>query len=80
MRLSAMQRQGWLLLAARFVTFAVGAACMHSYTVFLIAFIEAFGWSRGRKLHRLFGVADGHRRHFAVVGCWSTGWGRGGLC
>ena len=28
------------------MTFAVGAACMHSYTVFLIAFIEAFGWSR----------------------------------
>ncbi|HUB14411.1 MAG TPA: MFS transporter [Acetobacteraceae bacterium] len=34
------------MLAAAFVTFAVGAACMHSYTVFLIAFIEAFGWSR----------------------------------
>ena len=39
--------RGWLLLAAAFITFAVGAACMHSYTVFLIAFIEAFGWSRG---------------------------------
>jgi MFS family permease len=37
----------WLLLAAAFIIFAVGAACMHSYTVFLIAFIEAFGWSRG---------------------------------
>ena len=37
---------GWLLLSAAFITFAVGAACMHSYTVFLIAFIEAFGWSR----------------------------------
>ncbi len=46
MRLSAAQRQGWLLLAACFVTFSVGAACMHSYTVFLIAFIEAFGWTR----------------------------------
>jgi MFS family permease len=39
--------RAWLLLAAAFTTFAVGAACMHSYTVFLIAFIEAFGWSRG---------------------------------
>jgi MFS family permease len=39
--------RAWLLLAAAFITFAVGAACMHSYTVFLIAFIEAFGWSRG---------------------------------
>ena len=46
MRLSAGRRQGWLLLAACFVTFSVGAACMHSYTVFLIAFIEAFGWTR----------------------------------
>ncbi|HTI82949.1 MAG TPA: MFS transporter [Acetobacteraceae bacterium] len=46
MRLSAAQRQTWLLLAACFVTFSVGAACMHSYTVFLIAFIEAFGWTR----------------------------------
>ena len=46
-RITALQRQGWLLLAAAFLTFAVGAACMHSYTVFLVAFIEAFGWSRG---------------------------------
>ena len=39
--------RSWPLLAAAFTTFAVGAACMHSYTVFLIAFIEEFGWSRG---------------------------------
>jgi MFS family permease len=43
---SPSTRQAGLLLAAAFVTFAAGAACMHSYTVFLIAFIEAFGWSR----------------------------------
>jgi MFS family permease len=43
---SPSARQAGLLLSAAFVTFAVGAACMHSYTVFLIAFIEAFGWSR----------------------------------
>jgi MFS family permease len=43
----ATRGHGWLLLAAAFTTFAVGAACMHSYTVFLVAFIEAFGWSRG---------------------------------
>jgi MFS family permease len=36
----------WLLLGAAFVTFSVGAGFMHSYTVFLVAFIEAFGWSR----------------------------------
>src|SRR5215813_11741560 len=40
-------RNSWLLLAAAFFTFTVSAACMHSYTVFLVAFIEAFGWSRG---------------------------------
>jgi MFS family permease len=40
-------RQAWVLLFAAFVTFAVGAGCMHAYTVFLIAFIDAFGWTRG---------------------------------
>jgi MFS family permease len=44
---STPRGRSWPLLAAAFVTFAVGAACMHSYTVFLIAFIEDFGWSRG---------------------------------
>lgn len=36
----------WLLLGAAFLTFSIGAGFMHSYTVFLVAFIEAFGWSR----------------------------------
>ncbi len=36
----------WLLLGASFLTFSVGAGFMHSYTVFLVAFIEAFGWTR----------------------------------
>jgi MFS family permease len=40
-------RHAWLLLAASFITFTVAGACMQSYTVFLVAFIEAFGWSRG---------------------------------
>jgi MFS family permease len=44
--LTPSSRQAGLLLAGAFVTFAVGAACMHSYTVFLVAFIEAFGWTR----------------------------------
>src|SRR5689334_10387181 len=38
----------WLLLAAAFGTFAIGAAFMHAYTVFLVAFIDAFGWSRAQ--------------------------------
>ena len=36
----------WLLLAAAFGTFSVGAGFMHAYTVFLVTFIEDFGWSR----------------------------------
>jgi MFS family permease len=36
----------WLLLGAAFVTFSVGAGFMHAYTVFLVTFIQAFGWSR----------------------------------
>ncbi|MEO9189332.1 MAG: MFS transporter [Acetobacteraceae bacterium] len=43
---SALSRRPWLILAAAFATFAVGAAMMHSYTVFLLAFIAAFGWTR----------------------------------
>src|SRR5580704_12212947 len=46
-RAPSARRHAWLLLAASFVTFTVSAACMQSYTVFLVAFIEAFGWSRG---------------------------------
>ena len=44
--ISPSTRQGSLLLGAAFLTFAIGAACMHAYTVFLLAFIEEFGWSR----------------------------------
>ena len=40
-------RRAWLLLAASFITFTVSGACMQSYTVFLVAFIEEFRWSRG---------------------------------
>src|SRR5438876_3786140 len=35
-----------LLLGGAFVTFAVSAALMHSYSVFLVAFLEEFRWSR----------------------------------
>ena len=39
-------RRGGLLIGAAFVTFAISAALMHSYAVFLIAFLEEFHWSR----------------------------------
>jgi MFS family permease len=40
-------RRNWPILAAAFAAFTISAAMMHSYTVFLVAFVEAFGWSRG---------------------------------
>jgi MFS family permease len=44
---SRVPRQSWLILGAAFTAFTIGAGMMHSYTVFLVAFIEEFGWSRG---------------------------------
>jgi hypothetical protein len=39
-------RGAWLMLGGAFAAFAVSAGIMHSYAVFLVAFIEAFRWSR----------------------------------
>src|SRR5262249_24754874 len=39
-------RRGGLLIGGAFVTFAISAALMHSYAVFLLAFLEEFHWSR----------------------------------
>ena len=36
----------WLMLGGAFAAFTLGAGLMQSYTVYLVAFIEAFGWSR----------------------------------
>ncbi|HEV8678806.1 MAG TPA: MFS transporter [Stellaceae bacterium] len=38
---------GWLMLGGAFTAFTVSAALMHSYAVYLVAFIEEFGWGRG---------------------------------
>src|SRR6266850_966037 len=38
--------RGGLLLGGAFVTFAISAALMHSYAVFLVAFLEEFRWGR----------------------------------
>jgi MFS family permease len=40
-------RQSWLMLGGAFAAFTVSAGLMHSYAVYLIAFIEEFGWGRG---------------------------------
>ncbi|MBR0659645.1 MFS transporter [Neoroseomonas oryzicola] len=39
-------RQAWLMVAGGFLAFTVSASLMHAYTVFLLAFIETFAWSR----------------------------------
>ena len=38
----------WVMLGGAFTAFTVSAALMHSYTVYLVAFIEEFGWGRGQ--------------------------------
>jgi MFS family permease len=42
----ASARGAWLLLAAAFAAFTIAAGLMHSYAVFLVAFIQYFAWSR----------------------------------
>jgi hypothetical protein len=37
-------RSAWMLLAGSFAAFTVGAGLMHSYAVFLVAFIQRAGW------------------------------------
>src|SRR5215813_12046525 len=39
-------REAWLLLCGGFAAFTVSSGLMHSYAVFLVAFIEQFLWSR----------------------------------
>src|SRR3954469_17631564 len=42
----ASTSRAWLILGSAFLAFTVGASVMHSYTVFLLAFVADFGWSR----------------------------------
>src|SRR6516164_4366890 len=39
-------RGAWLMLGGAFAAFTVSSGLMHSYAVFLVAFIEEFQWSR----------------------------------
>jgi MFS family permease len=43
----AVSRSAWLTLGGAFIAFTLSAALMHSYPVYLVAFIAEFGWSRG---------------------------------
>ena len=38
----------WVLLGGAFLTFSIGSGFMHAYTVFLVTFVEVFGWSRAQ--------------------------------
>lgn len=39
-------RRAWLVLGAGFLAFTLSAGIMHAYTVFLLAFVAEFGWTR----------------------------------
>ena len=39
-------RAAWLMLGGAFTAFTASAVLMHSYPVYLVAFIGEFGWSR----------------------------------
>ena len=39
-------RQAWLIVGGGFLAFTVSASLMHAYTVFLLAFVQDFRWSR----------------------------------
>jgi MFS family permease len=39
-------RHAWLMLGGSFATFTVSASFMHGYTVFLLAYIQEFHWTR----------------------------------
>jgi MFS family permease len=39
-------RHAWLMLGSAFITFSIGASMMHAYTVFLLAYIQEFHWTR----------------------------------
>lgn len=43
---SVQNRNIWVILAASFGAFAVSAGMMHAYTIFLVAFIHDFAWTR----------------------------------
>ena len=45
-RESETSRHAWLMLAGAFATFTIGASMMHAYTVFLLAYIQEFHWTR----------------------------------
>jgi MFS family permease len=46
-RSAAASRRGWVVVGASFVTMALLYGIWYSYSVFLVALLREFGWSRG---------------------------------
>ena len=44
--MSHENRRGWIVVAASFVTMSLLYGIWHSYSVFFVAFLHEFGWSR----------------------------------
>jgi len=44
--MSHENRRGWIVVAASFVTMSLLYGIWHSYSVFFVAFLRGFGWSR----------------------------------
>ena len=63
------------MLGGAFAAFTVSAGVMHSYAVFLVAFIEQFRWSRAEtSIAYCRSWSPAGVRHWSVR--WSTGSGR----
>jgi len=45
-RFQPVARGSWLMLGGAFAAFALSVGVMQSYTVYLIVFVQSFGWSR----------------------------------
>ena len=73
-------RAAWLMLGGAFAAFTISAALMHAYPVYLVAFIEAFGWSRAETsiAYSVSQLVGGSARRWSA--CWSIGSGRAGCC
>ncbi len=70
----------WLMLGGAFTAFTISAGLMHSYAVYLVAFIEEFGWSRAETsvAYSVSQLIAGFSSPLSARS--STGWDRAGSC
>ena len=76
----SISQRNWLMLGGAFAAFTVSAGMMHSYAVFLVAFIQAFGGAapRPRLPIRSRSSSPAAVRRWSER--WSTGSDRGACC